>query len=344
MRITVTGASGRIGRRSSSGCAPAATRSPSLSRDPTARRGARRARLALGPDAGPRPPARSSGRDAVVHLAGEDVAQRWSDDAKRRIREQPRARHPQPRRRPRAPPTRARACSSRRRPSATTARTATSASTSPRRPATTSSPRCASAWEREAQRGRRARPARGAVRTGVVLDAERRRAGQDAAAVQARRRRPGRGRRAVHAVDPRRRRRRASTSPRSTTTAGPGPVNATAPEPVTNQRVLQGARPRAAPARGRARCPRFAHPRPLRRDGGDRHDGRSAWCPSARARARLRVRATPTSTRRCGRRCAALGRLGGRRLVGRSAASAPWRLVAARAALTLPVRAVASPA
>ena len=37
------------------------------------------------PSRSPRPPT-LDGRDAVIHLAGENVAQRWSDDAKRRIR------------------------------------------------------------------------------------------------------------------------------------------------------------------------------------------------------------------------------------------------------------------
>ena len=41
----------------------------------------------MGPDGGPAPAEALEGRDAVVHLAGENVAQRWSDDAKRRIRE-----------------------------------------------------------------------------------------------------------------------------------------------------------------------------------------------------------------------------------------------------------------
>jgi uncharacterized protein (TIGR01777 family) len=39
------------------------------------------------PTAEPAPAAALSGRDAVVHLLGETIAQRWSDDAKREIRE-----------------------------------------------------------------------------------------------------------------------------------------------------------------------------------------------------------------------------------------------------------------
>jgi uncharacterized protein len=37
------------------------------------------------PGAGPAPAEALAGRDAVVHLAGENVAQRWSEDSKRRI-------------------------------------------------------------------------------------------------------------------------------------------------------------------------------------------------------------------------------------------------------------------
>jgi uncharacterized protein (TIGR01777 family) len=39
------------------------------------------------PSAGPAPVQALAGRDAVVHLAGEDIAQRWNDDALKRIRE-----------------------------------------------------------------------------------------------------------------------------------------------------------------------------------------------------------------------------------------------------------------
>jgi uncharacterized protein (TIGR01777 family) len=69
MRVTVTGASGLIG-------------SPLVA-----------ALQARGDDVttvstrGEIDPQALAGRDAVVHLAGEPVAQRWSDDARRRIRE-----------------------------------------------------------------------------------------------------------------------------------------------------------------------------------------------------------------------------------------------------------------
>jgi uncharacterized protein (TIGR01777 family) len=39
------------------------------------------------PNAGPAPAEALAGRDAVVHLAGEDIAQRWNDEALRRIRD-----------------------------------------------------------------------------------------------------------------------------------------------------------------------------------------------------------------------------------------------------------------
>src|SRR3954471_16249312 len=86
LRVTLTGATGLIGTR--------------LGRDLQARgdeltvlsRGPARAARALGvtaqewdPAAGPAPAGALAGRDAVVHLAGERVDQRWSDDARRAI-------------------------------------------------------------------------------------------------------------------------------------------------------------------------------------------------------------------------------------------------------------------
>jgi uncharacterized protein (TIGR01777 family) len=87
MRITVTGATGLIGRRLVQALKARGDEVTVLSRDP------RRAAATLGvraetwqPLAGPAPAAALSGRDGVVHLAGENVAQRWSDEARRRIR------------------------------------------------------------------------------------------------------------------------------------------------------------------------------------------------------------------------------------------------------------------
>jgi uncharacterized protein len=89
MRVTVTGATGRIGTLLVRELLGRGDEVTVLSRNPG------RARAALGeveavawdPAAAPAPAAALSGRDGVVHLAGEDVAQRWSEDAKRRIHE-----------------------------------------------------------------------------------------------------------------------------------------------------------------------------------------------------------------------------------------------------------------
>jgi len=89
-RVTVTGATGLIGSRLVRALRARGDEVTVLSRSPD------RAREAFGgdveahswdPAAGPAPAEALAGRDAVVHLAGENVAQRWSDDAKRRIRE-----------------------------------------------------------------------------------------------------------------------------------------------------------------------------------------------------------------------------------------------------------------
>src|SRR3954449_6324457 len=89
MRVTVTGATGRLGGRLVHALTGRGHEVTVLSRDPE------RAKARLGdgeaqawdPGSGPAPAAALAGRDAVVHLAGEDVAQRWTDDAKRRILE-----------------------------------------------------------------------------------------------------------------------------------------------------------------------------------------------------------------------------------------------------------------
>jgi uncharacterized protein (TIGR01777 family) len=87
MRVTVTGATGRIGSRVVAALRRRGDDVAVLSRDA----GAARASLgveahAWQPESGPAPADALIGRDAVLHLAGEDVAQRWSDDAKRRLR------------------------------------------------------------------------------------------------------------------------------------------------------------------------------------------------------------------------------------------------------------------
>jgi uncharacterized protein (TIGR01777 family) len=92
LRVTVTGASGLVGRT----LVPALQRSGAevtvLTRDPgraQATLGAVASEplrtLAWDPVAGPAPADALRGRDAVLHLAGEPVAQRWSRSAKRAI-------------------------------------------------------------------------------------------------------------------------------------------------------------------------------------------------------------------------------------------------------------------
>jgi uncharacterized protein (TIGR01777 family) len=87
MKITITGATGLIGSRLVRALKARGDEVTVLSRNPA------KAREALGVDAvewdpmaGPAPAAALAGRDAVVHLAGENVAQRWTDDAKQAIR------------------------------------------------------------------------------------------------------------------------------------------------------------------------------------------------------------------------------------------------------------------
>jgi uncharacterized protein (TIGR01777 family) len=89
LRVTVTGATGLIGRRLVAALLDRGAQVTVLSRDPA------RARAKLGDVDGirwdlmsePAPPGALAGRAAVVHLAGEPVAQRWSEKAKRAIRE-----------------------------------------------------------------------------------------------------------------------------------------------------------------------------------------------------------------------------------------------------------------
>src|SRR4051812_48632167 len=86
MRVTLTGASGLIGTRIVRRLRDRGDDVTVLSRDPdrtTAVLGVEAVRW--DPIAGPAPTNALAGRDAVVHLAGEPVAQRWSTDAKRRI-------------------------------------------------------------------------------------------------------------------------------------------------------------------------------------------------------------------------------------------------------------------
>jgi uncharacterized protein len=69
MRVTITGASGLIGTKLGAALT---------------RRGDEVTKVSL--RHGPPDPADLAGRDAIVHLAGEPVAQRWSDEARAKIR------------------------------------------------------------------------------------------------------------------------------------------------------------------------------------------------------------------------------------------------------------------
>ncbi len=86
MKITLTGATGLIGVRLVRALRDRGDDVTVLSRNPEAA-AARLGVEAVGwdPMAGPAPEAALAGRDAVVHLAAETVAQRWNDDVKRRI-------------------------------------------------------------------------------------------------------------------------------------------------------------------------------------------------------------------------------------------------------------------
>lgn len=90
MKITVTGATGMIGRAVVSALTERGDEVTVLTRDTD------RARSVLGdveaiswenPMAAPAPPEALAGRDGIIHLLGESLAQRWTDDAKRAIRE-----------------------------------------------------------------------------------------------------------------------------------------------------------------------------------------------------------------------------------------------------------------
>jgi uncharacterized protein len=90
MRVAVTGASGLIGRALVAALRARGDEVTALSRDPDSTR----ARLAAGTDAlrwdplsEPAPTTALAGCDAIVHLAGESIAQRWSDPVKRAIRD-----------------------------------------------------------------------------------------------------------------------------------------------------------------------------------------------------------------------------------------------------------------
>lgn len=81
MRITLTGATGFVGAALAPKLQRAGHSTFLLTRNPAGRENA----AAWDPAAGP--PARTGAPEAVIHLAGEPVAQRWSAEVKRRIRD-----------------------------------------------------------------------------------------------------------------------------------------------------------------------------------------------------------------------------------------------------------------
>jgi uncharacterized protein (TIGR01777 family) len=88
MKITVTGATGLIGRRLVARLKDRGDDVTALSRNPDRARDALRAEaMAWDAEAEPAPVEALADRDGVVHLAGEPVAQRWNGPAKRRIRD-----------------------------------------------------------------------------------------------------------------------------------------------------------------------------------------------------------------------------------------------------------------
>ena len=177
VKVTVTGATGLIGPRHGRGPArPRRRGDRALARRRRRARalGAGRRGARVGP-AGRSPPAEAlAGRDAVVHLAGENVAQRWSDDAKQRDPRQPRCSAPAiwwPRCATSAK-RRARACWCARPPPAATGRGATSRSTKTSPRPATSWPRVCVEWEAEAHEAEALGLRVALTRTGVVLAAD----------------------------------------------------------------------------------------------------------------------------------------------------------------------------
>jgi uncharacterized protein len=81
MRITMTGATGRLGTMIATALRERGDEVTVLSRS------AEKGDVVWDPSSGPAPADALAGRDAVVHLAGEDIAQRWNDETLRRIRE-----------------------------------------------------------------------------------------------------------------------------------------------------------------------------------------------------------------------------------------------------------------
>lgn len=88
MRILISGATGRIGNLLVRELLERGDEVVVLSRSPDKARSALPGveAVAWDPEREPAPAGALAGCDGVVHLAGEDVAQRWTEDAKQRIR------------------------------------------------------------------------------------------------------------------------------------------------------------------------------------------------------------------------------------------------------------------
>jgi uncharacterized protein (TIGR01777 family) len=84
MRVTMTGATGLIGGKLVAALQERGDEVTVLTRDP-GKAGPDVEAHAWDPAKGPAPAQALEGRDAVIHLAGEKVDQRWTDETKRRI-------------------------------------------------------------------------------------------------------------------------------------------------------------------------------------------------------------------------------------------------------------------
>ena len=222
--------------------------------------------------AGPAPAEALAGRDAVVHLAGEHVAQRWNDDAKQAHPRLARDRHAQPGRGPARAPSRARACSSPPRRVGYYGQHGDERVDEDTPPGDDFLAEVCVVWEREAHAARassgarraRSAPASCSTRTAARWRRCCRRSSSASAARSPAATSTCRGSTSTTSS--------ASTSPRSTATTGSGPVNASAPEPVTNA-AFSKALGRALHRPAVAPVPGFALRAALRRDGRDRHRG-----------------------------------------------------------------------
>jgi uncharacterized protein (TIGR01777 family) len=91
MRVLITGATGTIGLALADALSARGDQVVALSRDPERGQRVLGARMEVhpwpDPESAPPPAEALAGADAVVNLLGEPVAQRWTDTAKKRIRE-----------------------------------------------------------------------------------------------------------------------------------------------------------------------------------------------------------------------------------------------------------------